>query len=211
LNHVHISAHCFLSSTTKIIVGNYSAISVGTKIFGGCDDFSGKYLANPTIPSKYTNVKVGDTFYDLKNRLALEAAKETIIKMAEEENHLIVDAVLDLNANAMACNSECDVQKPKCMHGHRDAKILADLLTEYEMKHEIMFTLPHHTLHAESESLDSISVLLNGPALEVNRFFDQIAAFPSLILPTSHLIEPEKANKCMSEMNYDQFEPLSNS
>jgi galactoside O-acetyltransferase len=59
-NYVHISAQCFISSTTKIIIGNFSAISVGTKIFGGCDDFSGEYLANPTIPTKYTNVKIGD-------------------------------------------------------------------------------------------------------------------------------------------------------
>jgi len=59
-NYVHISAQCFISSSTKIIVGNYSAISVGTKIFGGCDDFSGEYLANPTIPTKYINVKKGD-------------------------------------------------------------------------------------------------------------------------------------------------------
>ena len=59
-NYVHISAQCFISSTTKIIIGNYSAISVGTKIFGGCDDFLGNYLSNPTIPNKYTNVKIGD-------------------------------------------------------------------------------------------------------------------------------------------------------
>jgi galactoside O-acetyltransferase len=59
-NFVHISAHCFISSTTRISIGNFSAISVGTKLFGGCDDFSGKYLANPTIPEKFTNVKHGD-------------------------------------------------------------------------------------------------------------------------------------------------------
>jgi galactoside O-acetyltransferase len=59
-NYVHISAQCFISSSTKISIGNYSAISVGTKIFGGCDDFTGNYLANPTITSKYTNVKIGD-------------------------------------------------------------------------------------------------------------------------------------------------------
>ena len=59
-NFVHISAQCFITSSTKIIIGNFSAISVGTKIFGGSDDFSGEFLANPTIPSEYTNVKKGD-------------------------------------------------------------------------------------------------------------------------------------------------------
>jgi galactoside O-acetyltransferase len=59
-NNVHISAQCFVSSATNIIFGNYSGISVGVKLFGGCDDFSGEYLTNPTIPNKYTNVIIGD-------------------------------------------------------------------------------------------------------------------------------------------------------
>jgi len=59
-SYVHISAQCFLSSSTKIIIGNYSSISVGCKIFGSCDDFSGDYLVNPTIPLKYLNVKNGN-------------------------------------------------------------------------------------------------------------------------------------------------------
>jgi len=59
-NNVHISAHCFITSSSKILIGDYCAISVGTKIFGGTDDFSGEYLANPTIPTEYTNVKIGD-------------------------------------------------------------------------------------------------------------------------------------------------------
>ena len=59
-NFVHISAHCFISSATQIKIHNYSAISVGTKIFGACDDFSGDFLVNPTIPKKFLNVKIGD-------------------------------------------------------------------------------------------------------------------------------------------------------
>lgn len=59
-NYVHISAQCFISSSTNITIGNYSAISVGTKLFGSCDDFSGEYMVNPTIPKEYTNVKTGD-------------------------------------------------------------------------------------------------------------------------------------------------------
>ena len=55
-NNVHISAQSFISSSTLIEIGNYSSISVGTKLFGSCDDFSGKYMVNPTLPSKFTNV-----------------------------------------------------------------------------------------------------------------------------------------------------------
>lgn len=56
-NHVHISAYCFISASEKgINIGNGCAISVGCKLFGACDDFSGEYLVNPTIVSQYTNV-----------------------------------------------------------------------------------------------------------------------------------------------------------
>ena len=60
LNNVHISAQCFISSSTMIKIGKYSSISVGTKIFGACDDFSGEYMVNPTLPCEYTNVSLGD-------------------------------------------------------------------------------------------------------------------------------------------------------
>ena len=59
-NYVQISAQSLLSSSTKIIIGNYSSLSGGTKLCGSCDDFSGKCLANPTIPTKYINVRKGD-------------------------------------------------------------------------------------------------------------------------------------------------------
>lgn len=59
-NYVHISSHCFISSTTNIIIGDFSSVSVGCKLFGGCDDFSGEYLANPTVPKEFTNVTIGD-------------------------------------------------------------------------------------------------------------------------------------------------------
>jgi 3-oxoacyl-[acyl-carrier protein] reductase len=59
-NHVHIGSHCMISSSTNIIFGNYTGISSGVKLFGGCDDFSGDFLTNPTIPKEYLNVQTGD-------------------------------------------------------------------------------------------------------------------------------------------------------
>lgn len=59
-NYVHIGNMCSISSSTRIVMGNYSGLSSGVKLFGGCDDFSGEFLTNPTVPSKYLNVAVGD-------------------------------------------------------------------------------------------------------------------------------------------------------
>jgi NAD(P)-dependent dehydrogenase (short-subunit alcohol dehydrogenase family)/acetyltransferase-like isoleucine patch superfamily enzyme len=71
-NHVHIGSHCMINSSTNIILGNYSGISSGVKLFGGCDDFSGNFLTNPTIPSKYLSVQVGDII--LENHVLVGAS-----------------------------------------------------------------------------------------------------------------------------------------
>ena len=59
-NNVHISAQCFISSSTNIIIHSYSSISVGVKLFGSNDDYSGNFMANPTVPKQFLNVTNGD-------------------------------------------------------------------------------------------------------------------------------------------------------
>lgn len=63
-NHVHIGPQCMISSSTRIVFGNYSGISSGVKLFGGCDDFSGDFLTNPTVPAEYTNVRCADIIFE---------------------------------------------------------------------------------------------------------------------------------------------------
>ena len=55
-NHVHISSSCLVISATKVIFQDYSAISAGTKLFGGSDDYTGEYMTNPTVPQKFLKV-----------------------------------------------------------------------------------------------------------------------------------------------------------
>ena len=59
-NYVHIGSHSFISSSTKIILSDYSGLSGGVKLFGSTDDYSGNTMTNPTIPSKYLGTKIGD-------------------------------------------------------------------------------------------------------------------------------------------------------
>ena len=59
-NYVHIGPQCVITCATNIIFKNYSGISAGTKLYGGCDDFSGDFMTNPTVPCEYLNVQVGD-------------------------------------------------------------------------------------------------------------------------------------------------------
>jgi len=90
-NNVHISAQCFVSSATKIVFGNYTGISVGCKLFGGCDDFSGEYLTNPTIPEKYLNVTKGDII--LKDHVLVGA------------NSIVLPNVILAEGTAVGCSS----------------------------------------------------------------------------------------------------------
>lgn len=63
-NYVHVASHCLLSCSTNIILNNYTAIASGSKLFGSNDDYGGKFMTNPTVPIKYTNVKSGDIVFE---------------------------------------------------------------------------------------------------------------------------------------------------
>lgn len=59
-NYIHIGPYCFLSSYSNIIMNDYTGLSSGVKLFGSSDDYSGKFMTNPTIPSDYLGTKYGD-------------------------------------------------------------------------------------------------------------------------------------------------------
>jgi galactoside O-acetyltransferase len=54
--HVHISAGVFLFGRSGISIGDFVGISAGCKLYSETDDYSGNYLTNPTIDTKYRNV-----------------------------------------------------------------------------------------------------------------------------------------------------------
>jgi acetyltransferase-like isoleucine patch superfamily enzyme len=56
---IHIGGYCFLSAGEGIIMEDFSGLSQGVRIYSRTDDFSGKYLTNPTVPSKYTGITGG--------------------------------------------------------------------------------------------------------------------------------------------------------
>jgi acetyltransferase-like isoleucine patch superfamily enzyme len=59
-NYVHIGAHCSISSYSKIQFHNYSGLSSGVKLFGSTDDYSGKFMTNPTVPPQFLGTIHGD-------------------------------------------------------------------------------------------------------------------------------------------------------
>ena len=56
---IHIGAFCHLLANDGIEIKDFSGLSQGVKIYSKSDDYSGNSLTNPTIPSKYKQIKRG--------------------------------------------------------------------------------------------------------------------------------------------------------
>ena len=59
-NYVHVGSQCSISSHSAIKLCDYTGISSGVKLFGGSDDFSGKFMTGPLVPSKFIRITHGD-------------------------------------------------------------------------------------------------------------------------------------------------------
>ncbi len=58
-SYIHVGGNCVLLAGEGITFENFSCLSWGVKLFTHSDDFSGKFMTNPTVPSKYTGVTGG--------------------------------------------------------------------------------------------------------------------------------------------------------
>jgi dTDP-4-amino-4,6-dideoxy-D-glucose acyltransferase len=58
-SYVHIAAYCFLSLGHGFIMGDFSGLSTGVKVFTSSSDYSGEYMTHPPIPMKYRNPTTG--------------------------------------------------------------------------------------------------------------------------------------------------------
>lgn len=58
-SYVHIAAYSSLIAGDGIDIGDFAGLSQGVRVYSRSDDYSGKYLTNPTIPAEFTGVKRG--------------------------------------------------------------------------------------------------------------------------------------------------------
>lgn len=61
-NHVHIAVYSSLIGAGKIVLSDFCNVSSKVAIYSSNDDYSGTFLTNPTIPTKFTNVTHADVF-----------------------------------------------------------------------------------------------------------------------------------------------------
>lgn len=56
-NYVHIAVYSSLMGAANITLGDFSGLSSRVAIYSSNDDYSGRALTNPTVPTEFTNVK----------------------------------------------------------------------------------------------------------------------------------------------------------
>jgi dTDP-4-amino-4,6-dideoxy-D-glucose acyltransferase len=55
-NYVHVSVYCSLIGVGKITLSDFSGTSSRVAIYSSSDDFSGKWMTNPTVTPEFTGV-----------------------------------------------------------------------------------------------------------------------------------------------------------
>lgn len=59
-SYIHIGAYCFVGAGAGVLLGDFSGLSQGVKIYSKTDDYSGLSLTNPTVPECFTSVFCGE-------------------------------------------------------------------------------------------------------------------------------------------------------
>lgn len=58
--HVHLAIGVSLIGAGKILVQDFAGLSSRVSVYSSNDDYSGRFLTNPMVPSHYTNVTSSD-------------------------------------------------------------------------------------------------------------------------------------------------------
>lgn len=56
---VHIGGYCALLASEGIVFEDFSGLAWGVHIYTRSDDYSGRFMTNPTVPAKFTNPSHG--------------------------------------------------------------------------------------------------------------------------------------------------------
>ncbi len=56
-DYVHIAVYCSLIGAGKIKLNDFCNLSSRVSIYSSNDDYTGKYLTNPTVPAEFTGVE----------------------------------------------------------------------------------------------------------------------------------------------------------
>jgi galactoside O-acetyltransferase len=58
-SYIHLGGGSYLGATGGITMLDFTGVSQGVKLYTASDDFSGNFLAGPTVPKEFVRVKIG--------------------------------------------------------------------------------------------------------------------------------------------------------
>ena len=98
-SYIHIAVFCSLMGAGKITLSDFSGLSSRVAIYSSSDDFSGRWMTNPTIPSQFTGVDHRDVFI---GRHAIIGTGSVILPGAVIEDGVSIGALSLVNKRCEA-------------------------------------------------------------------------------------------------------------
>ncbi len=59
-NHVHVASHVVMVGSGAVRLDDFCGISIGSRLIGSSDDFSGRVLTGPTVPAEFVDMTSTD-------------------------------------------------------------------------------------------------------------------------------------------------------
>lgn len=98
-SHVHIAVYSSLIGAGRISISDFSNISSRVAIYSSNDDYSGKAMTNPTVPSEYTNVFHAEVYL---GRHVIIGSGTVILPGVAIDDGVAVGALSLINRNCQA-------------------------------------------------------------------------------------------------------------
>lgn len=98
-NYVHIAAYASLIGQRQIKIGNFAGLSSRVSVYSSSDDYSGKWMTNPTVPSDLTNVHHADV---LIGAHVIVGSGSVILPGVRLEDGAAIGALSLVNANCLS-------------------------------------------------------------------------------------------------------------
>jgi dTDP-4-amino-4,6-dideoxy-D-glucose acyltransferase len=111
-SYIHIAPFCSLSVSHGFIIGDFSGLSTGVKIFTSSSDYSGEYMTHPPIPLQYRNPTVGSVII---GRHCIVGAGSVIMPSVEIPDGVAIGALsfVDRNLEPWGIYVGCPVRRVK--------------------------------------------------------------------------------------------------
>lgn len=116
-DYVHIAVYCSLIGAGKIRLNDFCNLSSRVSIYSSNDDYTGKYLTNPTVPAEFTGVSHANV---LVGRHVIIGSGTVVLPDVHLEDGVAVGALSLISKNCTAFGIYCGVPARRIGERKRD-------------------------------------------------------------------------------------------